>query len=173
MSRQESETSWTALRQLLIEQYDELRRRLTHRLGSADVAHETLHELYLRMDRPDSVGALRNPATYLLAAAVNLARDRWRTEHRRAKRADAAMLYTLIDENPGPEQVAQGRSSLAALGRALDQLTPRQRMIMVAARFEQLPQAEIARRLDISTRLVQIELQRALEFCAEFLARAL
>jgi RNA polymerase sigma factor (sigma-70 family) len=171
MSRQDSETSWTALRELLVERYDDLRRRLTRRLGSADAAHETLHELYLRMDRPDSVGVLRNPATYILAVAVNLARDRWRTENRRAKRVDAAMLYQLIDENPGPDQIAEGRSSLAALGRALDQLTPRQRMIMVAARFEQLPQAEIARRLDISTRLVQIELQRALEFCEEFLAK--
>ncbi|WP_229743684.1 RNA polymerase sigma factor [Aliidongia dinghuensis] len=158
---------------MLIEQYDDLRRRLTRRLGSADAAHETLHELYLRMDRPDGVSALRNPATYILAVAVNLARDRWRTENRRAERVDESALYELIDENPGPEQVAEGRSSLEALVRALDLLTPRQRMIMVAARFERLPQAEIARRLNISTRLVQIELQRALEFCEEFLAKNL
>jgi len=173
MRRQESETSWTALRQLLIDHYDDLRRRLTRRLGSADLAHETLHELYLRMDRPDGVGTLRNPATYLFAIAVNLARDRWRTENRRARRVDMAALFELIDENPGPDRVAEGRSTLQALDRALAQLTPRQRAIMIAVRSERLPQSEIARLLGISTRLVQLESRRALEFCEDYLAKNL
>ncbi|MDR3493352.1 MAG: RNA polymerase sigma factor [Ancalomicrobiaceae bacterium] len=159
------QTSWMALRQLLVERYDELRRRLTRRLGSADAAHETLHELYVRMDRPDAVGTLQNPTNYLLTSAINLARDRWRTENRRAQRVDVDALEELLDESPGPDRVADGRLAFEALRRALDELTPRQRAIIIAVRFEHLTQPEIARRLDISPRLVRLELQRALAHC--------
>jgi RNA polymerase sigma factor (sigma-70 family) len=171
MSPKVSETSWTALRELLVERYDHLRQRLARRLGSTDVAHETLHELYLRMDRTDSVGALQNPTGYILTSAVNLARDRWRTEHRRAQRADVDALYEIIDENPGPDRIIEGRQAFESLRRALDQLTPRQRDIMIAVRFERLTQPEVAKRLNISARLVRIELQRALEHCEACLAK--
>jgi RNA polymerase sigma-70 factor (ECF subfamily) len=167
----QNETDWSTLRQLLVERYDDFRQRLTRRLGSADAAQESLHELYLRMDRPDSAGALQNPSSYILTSAVNLARDRWRTENRRAKRIDIDALYDLIDETPGPDRVAEGRLTFEALKRALDQLTPRQREIMVAVRFEHLTQPEIAKRLNISPRLVRIELQRALEHCEASLAK--
>jgi RNA polymerase sigma-70 factor (ECF subfamily) len=123
------------------------------------------------MDRPDSVSALRNPTSYLLTSAVNLARDRWRTEHRRARRVDVDALYELIDESPGPDRVAEGRLTFEALRRALDQLTPRQREIIIAVRLEQLTQPEIAKRLNISPRLVRVELRRALEHCEATLAK--
>ena len=167
------ETSWSALRQLLVDRYDHFRQRLTRRLGSADAAQETLHELYLHMDRPDSAGALRNPAAYILTSAVNLARDRWRTEQRRAQRADIEALQELIDENPGPERFVESRLAVEALKRALEQLSPRQRAIMIAVRFEHLTQPEVARRLNISERLVRLELQRALEHCGTRLANFL
>jgi RNA polymerase sigma-70 factor (ECF subfamily) len=169
MSR--GETDWSTLRQLLVERYDDFRQRLTRRLGSADAAQESLHELYLRMDRPDSAGVLDNPSSYILTSAVNLARDRWRTENRRAQRVDMDALYELIDETPGPDRIAEGHLAFEALKRALDQLTPRQREIMIAVRFEQLTQPEIARRLNISSRLVRLELQRALEHCESSLAK--
>jgi RNA polymerase sigma factor (sigma-70 family) len=159
-----------AMRQLLLERYDELRRRLARRLGSADEAHETLHELYLRIDRADA-GVLQNPIAYLLASAINLARDRWRAENRRASRIDVDAVYEIIDENPGPDRVAEGRSTFEVLGRALEQLTRRQRDVLIAARYEGLMQAEIAARLGISERLVRLELQRALDYCQTYLAK--
>src|SRR5262245_44008267 len=109
MSSQDDETSWQTLRQLLVERYDHFRQRLTRRLGASDAAQETLHELYLRLDRSDSAGTLQNPSTYLLTSAVNLARDRWRTEHRRAGGVDIDALYALIDENPGPDRIVESR----------------------------------------------------------------
>nr|WP_249123124.1 MULTISPECIES: sigma-70 family RNA polymerase sigma factor [unclassified Bradyrhizobium] len=161
------------MRQLLVERYDLLRRRLTRRLGSADAAQETLHELYLRMERTDNVGVLQNPTSYLLTSAVNLARDRWRTEDRRASRVDVDALYELIDEKPGPDRVVEGQMTFAVLRRALDLLPPRQRDILLAVRFEGLTQDAIAMRLGISVRLVRLELQRALEFCHDYLTKNL
>jgi RNA polymerase sigma factor (sigma-70 family) len=171
MSRNEDETSWETLRQLLVERYDHFRQRLTRRLGSSDAAHETLHELYLRMDRPDKVGALQNPNTYILASAVNLARDRWRTERRRAERADIDALYSLIDENPGPDRIVESRSTFEALKQALEELTPRQREILIAVRYEKLTQDEIAERFNVSPRFVRRELQLAIEHCEARLAK--
>jgi RNA polymerase sigma factor (sigma-70 family) len=171
MTRTSDETSWTALRQLLVERYDLLRQRLARRLGSADAAQETLHELYLRMERTDNVGVLQNPTSYILTSAVNLARDRWRTENRRARRIDVDALYEIIDENPGPDRIVEGRLTFEAVRGALDQLTPRQRDILIAARFEGLTQSDIAQRLGISSRLVRLELQRALEDCQAILAK--
>ena len=171
MTQKDDDTSWSALRRLLVDQYDDFRQRLTHRLGSVDAAHETLHELYLRMDRSDTAGTLQNPRAYILASAVNLARDRWRTEQRRAQRIDVNALYELIDENPGPDRIAEGKLNFEALRRALDELTHRQREIMIAVHFEHLTQPQVAKRLNISSRLVRIELKRALEQCEASLAK--
>ena len=173
MSGSGEETSWTALRQLLIERYDHFRQRLTRRLGSADAAQETLHELYLRMDRPDRAGTLQNPNAYILTSAVNLARDRLRTERRRTARADMDALYALIDENPGPERILEGRQTFEALRHVLNELTPRQREILIAARYDNLTQDEIAKRLNVSPRFVRRELKHALEHCESRLAKKL
>jgi RNA polymerase sigma-70 factor (ECF subfamily) len=169
----DDETSWAALRQLLVARYDEFQRRLTRRLGSADVARETLHELYLRLDRPDSAGTLQNPRSYLLTSALNLARDHWRAEQRRGERIDIDALYAVVDENPGPERIVDSRRAVELLNRAFLTLTPRQRKILLAVRLEGLTQPEIASRLHISERYVRTELQRALEQCHRYLAKNL
>jgi RNA polymerase sigma factor (sigma-70 family) len=171
MSGSGDSTSWAALRQLLVDRYHDLRTVLTRRLGSADAADETLHELYLRMDRQDRVGTFSNPAAYLLTSAVNLARDRWRTEQRRAQRHDVEAFFDIVDETPGVDRIAEGQQMLGVLMAALKQLTPRQRTILVAVHFEQLTHADIANRLNISTRLVRLELQRALEHCEAYRAK--
>ncbi len=168
MSEGYGPTTWAALRELLVDSYQDLRRALTRRLGSADAADETLHELYLRMDRKDRVGILGNPAAYLLASAVNLARDRWRTEHRRSQRHVVEAFFDIVDESPGPDRIAEGQQMLDLLREALQHLTPRQRAILVAVHFEHQSQAEIAERFNISSRLVRLELQRALEFCEAY-----
>lgn len=170
MSEEHPETSWATLRQLLVDHYDDLRGRLTRRLGSDDLAREALHELYLRMDRPDSAGRLRNPTNYLVTTAVNLARDRFRTENRRSRRAVVDALDGLVEDRPGPDRIAEARSELDAFTRALDRITPRQRAVVVAVRFERMSRPDVAKRLNISRSLVQLELQRALQFCENYLA---
>jgi RNA polymerase sigma factor (sigma-70 family) len=169
----DDETSWAALRHLLVAHYHDFQRRLTRRLGSADAAQEILHELYLRLDRPDSAGTLQNPDSYLLASALNLARDQWRAEQRRGERVDIEALYAIVDENPGPERIIDSRRAVKLLNHALLTLTPRQRKILLAARVERLTQPEIAKRLNISPRYVRTELQRALEHCHRYLVENL
>ncbi|MEW6644098.1 MAG: sigma-70 family RNA polymerase sigma factor [Pseudomonadota bacterium] len=169
-----TETSWAGLRQLLVDRYHDLRERLTRRLGSAELASEALHEVYLRLDRTDAPGTVASPGAYLFKAAYNVASDRRRSERRHARRAvaDADIMLDIPDRRPGPDGIVEARVELAALARALMALPPRQRAILIAARYQQLPRAEIARRFGISRRTVQFELQRALEACRDHLEAA-
>src|ERR1700730_16940015 len=95
--------TWVTLRRRLVERYDELRILLTRRLGSEDLARETLQETGLRLDRGDDVAVMRNPDAYFARVALNLATDRQRLETRRARRADVnAVLEDIVVEGPPP-----------------------------------------------------------------------
>jgi RNA polymerase sigma factor (sigma-70 family) len=166
-----TETTWATLRQHLAERYDEFRSRLARRLGSADRASETLHETYLRLDRAGHVGVVRSPGAFLLRIAINIAADDGRAERRRARRHDVRALLTVADEGASPETAAAARQELAALETALEELTERRRTILLWSRLEGLPLRAIAARLEISQRLVEIELKHALEHCAERLGK--
>jgi RNA polymerase sigma factor (sigma-70 family) len=164
-----SDTSWIGLRQLLVERYYDLRDRLTRRLGSMDLASEALHEVYLRLDRIGDPGSVTHPAAYLFRAACNAANDALRIENRYARQRAASPLNDLPDRSPGPDDTVEARIELEVLASALMTLPRRQREILIAARYEQIPRAEIAKRYGISRRQVQIELQRALETCKDYL----
>lgn len=161
-----TETTWATLRQLLADRYDEFRSRLTRHLGSADLASETLHETYLHLDRNDPVELVQSPKAFLLRIACNIAIDRRRSETRRAKRHEIQALFDLADDAPSPEKAAESRFELESLEAALEELTPRRRMILLWSRLEGIPLRTIALRLDVSQRLIEIELKHALEHCA-------
>jgi RNA polymerase sigma factor (sigma-70 family) len=166
-----TESPWTALRQLLADHYDDFRKRLTRRLGSDDLARETLHETWLHLHGRNTIGTIENPSSYLLRTAFNLATDRGLKEARIARRIEIKAVLEIADEMPGPERDVEARRDIAMLERALEELTPRRRAILLASRLEGLTLREIAERLGISQRLVEIELKHAVEHCAERLDR--
>jgi RNA polymerase sigma-70 factor (ECF subfamily) len=109
-----TETTWVTLRRRLVERYDELRVLLTRRLGSEELARETLHETWLRLDRVDDVAVMQNPDAYLGRMALNLATDRQRLETRRARRSDVnAILEDIVDDAPGQAEKFESRRNLA------------------------------------------------------------
>jgi RNA polymerase sigma factor (sigma-70 family) len=157
---------WVKLRRRLVERYDELRILLTRRLGSEDLARETLHETWLRLDRVDDVAVMRNPDAYVARVALNLATDRQRLETRRARRADvSAVLEDIVDEVPGQAEKFETRRDLAIFEDAVRELSGRRRAILIAARLDEEPHQRIAERFGISKRMVQIELKCALRHC--------
>jgi len=166
-----SETTWALLRKVLVERYDDLRRQLARRLGSEDLAHETLHETWLHLHRKDDGDAIINPSGYLMRTAFHIASDRRRKASRRARWLEIRAVLELPDATPGPEESFEGSQELNALELALNEVTPRQRVILLASRLEGTPLREIAERLGVSQRTVEIELKRALEYCAGRLDR--
>lgn len=161
-----TESSLALVRRFLVDRYDDIKRRLTQRLGSPDLAGDALQDAWLKIARVDTVGVVRNPGNYIFGVAMNAARDRMRdTSNRHLSAAEIDDLLDIADETPDPGHVAAARSDLRVLETILQELPPRQRDILLAARLDQIPRLEIARRLGISLRLVEKELQQAQEYC--------
>jgi RNA polymerase sigma-70 factor (ECF subfamily) len=161
-----TETTWTTLRQILAERYDEFRYRLTRRLGSAELARETLHEMWLHLHDKDEPGVVQSPFGYLMRIALNLATERGRKETRRNRLFDVREMLDIADEAPGPDREVEARQQIELLEQVLDELTPRRRAILLASRLEGIPLAQIAEHLNLSQRFVEIELKTALAHCA-------
>jgi RNA polymerase sigma factor (sigma-70 family) len=164
-------TTWAALRQILADHYDEFRKRLTRHLGSEDLARETLHETWVHLHRNGTVESVQYPFSYLLRTALNIGTDRRRKESRLARRFEVRAVLDMADHAPSAEEEAEARGDIAALERALEELTPRRRTILLAARLDGMRLREIADHLGISQRLVEIELKHAVDQCAERLGR--
>jgi RNA polymerase sigma factor (sigma-70 family) len=163
-----TDTTWVALRRRLVERYEELRILLTRRLGSEDLARETLHETWLRLDRVEDVAVMRNPDAYLARVALNLATDRQRLETSRARRSEVtAILEDIADDVPGQAEKLETRADLAIFVDAIRELSERRRAILIAARLDEEPHQKIAERFGISKRMVQIELKYALKHCKD------
>jgi RNA polymerase sigma factor (sigma-70 family) len=160
-----------ALRSLLKDSYYDLKRVLARRLGSVEAASDVLHETYLRLERFDGRASIANPQAYLLRTALNAASDHRRAEKRALAAVEIEDLWRLGDDAIDPEAIAAGRSELALFKLALSELPPRSQAILIAARVDEVPHDVIAQRFGISTRTVQLELRRALEYCAKRLER--
>jgi RNA polymerase sigma-70 factor (ECF subfamily) len=155
------------LRKLLVLRYDELKRRLTRRVGSSDVAAEALHETWIRLGQSHDVAAVRRPESYLFRIALNVAVDRHRADVRWSDRAGVAALLHSDDDQLDPEHAVLMQSEMAAMEKVLAELPERRRAIFLAALTEELPYREIANRFGISLRSVEREMSHAFEHCSK------
>jgi RNA polymerase sigma-70 factor (ECF subfamily) len=164
-----SDSVWASLRQTITLHYEEIKTRLTRSLGSRELADDVLHETFLRLHRSEAIGAIQQPQSYIFRIALNIATDRRREERRRASHAEILAAIRLHEEQPNLSREIEARSDVEALKRALAQLPPRRRAILIAARVDGLSHETIAERFDISRTMVQKELRRAIRHCVEYL----
>lgn len=157
-----------ALRSFLVSRYDDLKGRLTRRLGSADMAGDALQDTWLRLNNKETgVGEVSSPQSYLLRMAFNIAVDQQRANKHLLNASQIDELLDLEDAGATPESIALTRSDCDILTQAMEAMPARRRAILLAVRLDGTPQNEIAERLGISVRVVQRELKRAHEHCAE------
>lgn len=166
-----TETNWEALRERFLVNYDSFRARLRRRLGSDDLARESLHETWLQLARPGGTTPVLQPDSYLFGIALNVAAGLRRVEARHASRLEIETVIDLADEAAGPYEIVEARFYLEKLERAIRELPSRRRVILLAARIQGLPIQKIADELGLSRRTVEIELKRAIEHCADRLGR--
>ncbi|NII05795.1 RNA polymerase sigma factor [Luteibacter anthropi] len=162
----------TSLLGVFLDNYDDFRRRLRRRLRSDDLVDDVMQETYLRVEKlgPTEVRAT-HPTGYLFRMALNMAVDHHRSHGRLLTGEEVDDLIQSVDDPLDPQAVLASRQDLEALSHALDALTRRQREILIAARIDELPQADIAARFGISVRMVGKELKKALDTCAEKVGR--
>lgn len=159
----------TVLRDFLVDRYDELKRRLTLHLGSADLAGDALQDTWMRLDTDKEVAEpVQYPLSYLLRMATNSALDKLRSEKRYLTGAEVDLvLGELSDPAPNPEETLLTRLEVQKLAMVMSDMPLRRRNILMLIRVDQLSRQEVAQRLGVSLSLVDRELKRAHEFVVE------
>jgi RNA polymerase sigma-70 factor (ECF subfamily) len=139
----------------------ELRRFLARRLGSAHLASDIAHDLYLKLlgggaDHPE----IRDRKAYLFSMAANLATDHLRVERRRGEilEQSADQVWRQSDELT-PERHAMARAELRFLEAAVATLPERCRQVFHLNRYEGKSQAEIAALLGLGLTSVYRDLK--------------
>ena len=149
------------------ETYADLVRFLHRKVWDADQAQDLAQETFVRALDHDP----ENPRAFVFTIAANLARDEARTAIRRKKHlmlikadsADSRDSRDGGDRGEGPEQVA-------AVRRALDQLSERDREVLLLWDAG-LSYAEIARQTDLKAGAIGTTLARARKKLVEAYAR--
>jgi RNA polymerase sigma-70 factor (ECF subfamily) len=148
---------------LLVANYAALHRRLARHLGCADAASESLHDAWLRLAGASPGESVQSPVAYIYRVACNAAMDRLRAERPWLLAGDTQdTLEHVADHSPGPELIAEARSDLKAVERAMQGLPNRHQDILVALRVHELTRHEVAVRHGLSLRRVDTTLRQAL-----------
>ncbi len=139
-----------------------LRRRLDCPHNAADMAQET----FMRLLGAGAYVAPREPRAFLATIARRLLIDRGRRQKlEQAYREALARHAQYLEQAPSAEQVMAAVQALEQIARALDAMSPRARQAFVMRHLEGLSHAEIAERLQVSTKTVQSYLVQALLQC--------
>lgn len=144
-----------------------LRRKLGCAHNAADISHDTFLRILLS---PRTLSDMRQPRAYLSTTARRLIID-----DARRKRLETAYLEELArhaesgEVAPSAEQVHASLRTLENLCFALEGLGETARQVIILRYLTGLSQVDIARRLDISERMVRKHLVQGLLHCNQAL----
>jgi RNA polymerase sigma-70 factor (ECF subfamily) len=152
-----------------------LSRKVSDRATAADLAQESYARVY-EAQRTGNV--VRDPRALLYRTARNLVTDHHRRTSVRAGNDGAATHEEPreLDDVMGPETfepdtILSSGQGLAAMVETIDRLPPRCREAFVLFKFDGLSYAEVAARMGISVRTVEMQLRIAMDACWACLER--
>lgn len=157
---------------------DALTRFLVARTGSREEADDLMQELFLKVSRAAPQVEIGDPVSYLFRAALNLARDRRRDRARAHVReatwSDARHVMSgsqAISDAPAADAALAAKQRIAAVHRALDELSPQCRRVFVLHKFDGLSHQQVAERVGIARTTVEKHMHTALKHLIERLGR--
>lgn len=144
-----------------------LRRFFSVRMRNPADVPDLVQEVFLRLLRIDRYEAIRNPQAYLYTVASHVLyqhalRDNLTTEAVRF--ADVLRDLRLSDESD-PALEVETEQYFDALGRALEQHSPRAYATLILHRCYGVPLKDIAVQLEVSYTMVKRYLAQALAYC--------
>ncbi|NHQ92006.1 RNA polymerase sigma factor [Janthinobacterium lividum] len=165
------------LQAVLESNYAALHRRLARHLGCAELASDSLHDAWLRLDAlaagaADGAALAHRPVAYVFRVACNAAMDSlrgnraWLYADEGGGDGAAGLVDFLADTAAGPERLAELQADVRLLAQAVDLLPRRHRQVLEALRVDELTRLEVAERHDMSLRNVDTALRQALDHCA-------
>lgn len=141
--------------------------------GSGDV-EDLVQEVFLRLARQHELGAVRLIEPYLFQTASHVLTDHLRAAAvRHDKDHETYEDAAHPTEVCAPEAVIADRQSVDRLLAALAELPERTQMIFILRRWDELPNADIARLVGISVSAVEKHITKALVHLKERLKEAL
>ena len=156
---------------LFEEHNSSLIRFLSARLHSEEEAREIAQEAYAKLLGLDEPAAVNHFRAYLFRVAGNLAIDRLKQRHRRAELRTVAFAGA-ENASPSPEKALDAAQELALVRKAVKELPAKCRTAFLLHKVHQLPVTETAQRMQLSVRMVQLYVARAVAHCAEKLQAA-
>jgi RNA polymerase sigma factor (sigma-70 family) len=146
-----------------------LRRFLSIRMHDAADVPDLVQEVFLRILRIDNHEAIRNPQAYLYTVASHVLHQyalRRSATSKVVRFADVlAALGAVTEDDPAVQLEAEQR--FEALGRALEQHSPKAYATLVLHRCDGIPLKEIGPRLGVSYTMVKRYLAQALTYCQQ------
>jgi RNA polymerase sigma factor (sigma-70 family) len=133
---------------------------------------DVVQESYLHLWRRQLTAPIRSAKSFLFKIARNLAIDSLRHTRRSPYNgvADLAQL-DVLDPKPHAADAACTHDEIECLLDAIESLPPRCREIVILRKLHGLSQKEIAARLGIAERTVEVQGTKGLDRCEEFLRR--
>lgn len=131
------------------------------------IVEDLVQEVMLRLHARQQGNAIENIEGYLFRIAASVLADNARRERTRYQSGHREL--TELDhpvEDRSPERVLQAREEVSLVAAALQELPKRTRDAFLMKRFEDLPYAEIARRLDVSVSAVEKHVVKAMAHVA-------
>lgn len=153
----------------LVEAYQTQVYRIALRMCGEAAADDVTQEAFLAAWR--ALPAFRGTclfSTWLYRLATNAAID-WLRREKRHRGADDVTELELPDGAPSPQEQAEQTETQEAVRRALTQLSPEHRQVLVLRYMQELDYNEIAAALDISEGTVKSRINRAKAYLKEIL----
>ncbi len=150
---------------------ESLLRALTRRCRTRDEAEEILHEALAKLFALDRPGTCSFLSSLLYRTAVNLVMDRRKQEVTRA-RLNPIALTDPENFAPSPEETLREQQFAELFAKALDQLqadAPKWAEAFLLRTQHELMWDEIGRRMGVGTRMAQVYVARAVEYCHDYL----
>lgn len=127
----------SSLLRAYMEHERDLLRFLKSRLGSASLAADVAHDVYLKLRCIENVPPVRDSRAYLFSIAGNLATDYLRVEKRRHEiRAEAQGTIWDDRDELTPERHAMARAEVAYLEAEIAKLPARCKQVFYLNRYE-------------------------------------
>ncbi len=143
-------------------------RFLSHNWRNQDEVRDLLQEVYIRVYEAAGHEMPRAVKPFLFTIARNLMIDRLRQMNVVSIEAVADFEnLNVVDTMPSPEHQTSAREEIRLLQKALDDLPPRCREIVMARKIEGLPQREVAQSLGVTEEVVESQVAKAMRLLAQ------
>ena len=151
---------------LIVAQEKKLHRFLSSKLANEADAKDFAQEAFLRLLRVENTKLINNPEAYLVRIAKNLVYEHYVNLPAQPSSSEDMELEC---EDESIEEQANRSQSMQTLERALTQLSPKCRAVIVLHRRDGMTYEEIAQTLGISASMVKKYLIQGLSKCRTLL----